>query len=316
MQTPFFSIIIPIYNREKQLLKTLDSVKNQTFTDYEVILIDDASTDNSYQICMNYEIQNKIVIRNEQNSERCVSRNKGIEKANGKYICFLDSDDTFLPNHLQTFYDAIIAHKYPKAMFFTNSYIEDEYGNKRNKEVPDFQVQNVFAYLLKYTPNPARVCVERSIFETIKFDPAIPGIEDLDAWLHIAKSHQIIHIPKYTNVYFVHSESYTKGDTKRHEKELQFFTYMFQKEAIKNSLPSLSKRRLLSNSHYHLAVKADELRQRKIFYKHAYKSFFLYPKGYNNQIPKSLFVMSLYNLPLLGRLGQFVYRKAIKRQSL
>ena len=64
-------------------------------------------------------------------------------------------------------------------MLFTNSYIEDEYDNKRNKEVPYFQAQNVFAYLLKYTPNPARVCVERSIFETIKFDPAIRELKTL-----------------------------------------------------------------------------------------------------------------------------------------
>jgi len=309
MNRPFFSVIIPIYNREKQLPKTLESVKAQTCTDFEVILVDDASNDNSYQVCLDFEIDNKFVIRNEQNSERCVSRNKGIEKANGRYICFLDSDDTFLPNHLQTFYDVIVSRDFPKTMLFTNSYLEDEYGNMREKHVPHLQSQNIFAYLLQYTPNPARVCVERSVFDTIQFDPAIPGIEDLDAWLHIAKTYQVIHIPEYTNVYFVHSESYTKGDAKRHEKELRFFTYMFQKSVISKSLPSASKRRLLSNSHYHLAVKADELQNISTFYHHAFRSFFLYPKGYNNKIPMSLFVMGLYNLPLLGKMIQNVYRK-------
>src|SRR5574344_408828 len=113
----FFSIIIPLYNREARITRTLDSLCSQTFQDFETIIVDDASTDNSYNVALAYELQNKTVIRNEKNSERCVTRNRGIEIAQGQYICFLDSDDYHLPTHLQTLYNAIQEKQFPQAFF-------------------------------------------------------------------------------------------------------------------------------------------------------------------------------------------------------
>ena len=97
--SPFFSVIIPVYNRAKRLPYVLQSLKEQTFQDFEVIVVDDCSTDNSLEVAQRFDMPNMRVLHNEQNRERCYTRNRGIEEARGKYICFLDSDDYHLPNH-------------------------------------------------------------------------------------------------------------------------------------------------------------------------------------------------------------------------
>lgn len=104
---PLFSIIIPTYNRAHLIAKTVDSVLAQTFKDYEIVVIDDKSTDNTEEVLQPY-INNQSVryFKNEQNSERAISRNRGIDEAKGKYISLLDSDDILFPDclaHAATF---------------------------------------------------------------------------------------------------------------------------------------------------------------------------------------------------------------------
>lgn len=96
-----FSIIVPVYNCEIYIEQCIQSVLNQDFQDYEIILINDASEDNSKQICNKYEKNKKVtVIHNKQNSGVSYSRNIGITCAKGEYIIFLDSDDNWNPNIL------------------------------------------------------------------------------------------------------------------------------------------------------------------------------------------------------------------------
>ena len=94
---PKFSIIIPVYNVEKYIKKCLDSVVNQTVKDYEVILINDGSTDNSMEIAKKYSF--KII--NQKNQGQSAARNHGIKEAKGDYIVFLDSDDTIEKDYLE-----------------------------------------------------------------------------------------------------------------------------------------------------------------------------------------------------------------------
>ena len=86
---PKFSIIIPVYNVEKYLKKCLESVYNQTYKNYEVIVVNDGTKDNSMDIVKNYPA--KVI--NQKNQGLSVARNNGVEKASGEYILFLDSDD-------------------------------------------------------------------------------------------------------------------------------------------------------------------------------------------------------------------------------
>lgn len=100
------SIIMPVYNAANYLSTTLDSVAAQTFTDYELIAINDGSQDTSQRILESYLSQiPQLKIINQSNSGVSSTRNKGIELANGKYICFLDADDYLSPNYLSILYE-------------------------------------------------------------------------------------------------------------------------------------------------------------------------------------------------------------------
>lgn len=109
-------IIIPIYNSQNTLKNTLDSLKNQTYKNYKAILIDDGSTDNSYDIAQEYTQYNRIILHKHKNSGVSIARNKALKiaqeeyektKAKDIYVCFLDSDD-LLENFALEHYKNII----------------------------------------------------------------------------------------------------------------------------------------------------------------------------------------------------------------
>lgn len=102
MTNPLVSIIMPVYNSEKVLKAAIDSVLQQTYANWELIIVDDKSTDQSLAIIQTYTAQktNIILIEQAENSGAAISRNKGIAKAKGKYIAFLDADDIWLPEKL------------------------------------------------------------------------------------------------------------------------------------------------------------------------------------------------------------------------
>ena len=93
MKKDLVSIIIPVYNAEKFIKETIDSVLDQTYDNFELILVNDCSTDKSSDIIKEYKDKRVKLLNNKVNSKAAVSRNNGIKKAKGKYICFLDADD-------------------------------------------------------------------------------------------------------------------------------------------------------------------------------------------------------------------------------
>lgn len=100
---PKFSIIIPVYNVENYIKRCLDSVKNQTYKDYEVIIVNDGSTDKSIEIAKKYD----FTIINQNNTGLSAARNNGVKKAKGEYIIFLDSDDYIDKDLLKELYESI-----------------------------------------------------------------------------------------------------------------------------------------------------------------------------------------------------------------
>lgn len=102
------SVIIPVYNSEKYLAKCIESMLNQTFTDFELILINDGSIDGSYDICKRYaQIDNRIILLTQENKGVSAARNAAISIAKGKYFAFVDSDDYVKSDYLEVLYDAI-----------------------------------------------------------------------------------------------------------------------------------------------------------------------------------------------------------------
>lgn len=109
MTRPFFSIIIPVYNSEEYLSECLDSIKRQTFTDYEVILVDDGSSDSSLSICEAYNCDDpRFIAIHQTNAGTSAARNTGLRHANGQYITFIDNDDCWVcADALQSLFDIL-----------------------------------------------------------------------------------------------------------------------------------------------------------------------------------------------------------------
>ncbi len=103
---PKISIIVPVYNVEMYLERCVDSILWQTFKDFELILINDGSKDNSFQVMKKYEYDKRVRLFNQNNMGPAKTRNKGIEKAVGKYIMFIDSDDYIDNDYVEKYYNA------------------------------------------------------------------------------------------------------------------------------------------------------------------------------------------------------------------
>ena len=99
---PFFSVIIPVYNKEKYVQAAVKSVLNQTFTDFELIIVNDCSTDNSRKEVSKIISEQIKIIEHHENKGLSASRNTGIKNATGNFIAFLDADDEWKPDFLAT----------------------------------------------------------------------------------------------------------------------------------------------------------------------------------------------------------------------
>lgn len=126
MQRPAISIIIPVYNSENYLKQCLNSILNQSFKDFEIICIDDGSTDNSFAILKEYESNNFQIIRQSNLGAAC-ARNSGLKIARGKYVQFLDSDDYFEPEMLEILYNT--AEKFQSDLTVCSARKVDTDGN-------------------------------------------------------------------------------------------------------------------------------------------------------------------------------------------
>jgi len=144
VKTPFFSVIIPVYNKESTVRRAINSILSQTFSDFEIIIVCDPSEDNSISVVSEFSENQKVRIyyRSTRGAGGYASRNLGIKNSNSNWIGFLDADDEWLPEHLETIFRVI--QKFKEANFISSSwYLEsnnscylDPFTNRNNfKEV-------------------------------------------------------------------------------------------------------------------------------------------------------------------------------------
>lgn len=134
MESPFFSIIIPIYNTEKYIKQCLISILEQSFPNFEVLLIDDGSTDNSIDICQSMH-DSRIRIIKKKNEGVSIARNIGLNHTKGKWVIFIDSDDFLINNHvLKTIYKTISAQQAEWFLFDTARYDKGTFKNIRSNK--------------------------------------------------------------------------------------------------------------------------------------------------------------------------------------
>lgn len=308
---PFFSIVIPLYNRRHRIDKAVHSILAQTFTDWELIIVDDGSTDGSWEHIQTYTDPRIRVFRNPVNIERCVTRNNGIRESKGQYICFLDSDDHHLPEHLERLHVLIQKKGCPHAFFFTNAWNEDEDGNRSERHCPDYENYDPFTYFLRYTVNPQRWAVHRQVMAAHLFSPEVTICEDMDTSLRIvAADIPVFQLKERTTCYVAATDSFTHGASDKWERELSNLQRIITRPELQGKLPQRETNRLLSMEHYHLAIHAFEQRKSGEFYHHAIRSFLLCPAGYNGNTNRPLLILGLYMVPLVGRTVRTMISKA------
>jgi glycosyltransferase involved in cell wall biosynthesis len=173
---------MPIYNRAGFLTTSITSVLNQTFTDFELLCVDDGSTDTSVDVIKDFANKDNRVhlVELKQNEGRCVARNTGIELAKADWICFLDSDDVFYPNHLETHHSLI--QQYPKYNIFATEQIisgkTKKYGNpKLRKSILEINLKDI---ILTSSLQINQLCFNKTKVDTRFTNENVPVSED---WL-------------------------------------------------------------------------------------------------------------------------------------
>ena len=202
----FFSIIIPCYNRVAFLPKLLDGMARQTFADFEVLLVDDGSTDGTREYIQSqaYPFLRYIY---QANAERSAARNNGISAANGTYLFFLDSDDTLPPDTLQHLHRAILAAGSPVAVFGTRRiYLKN--GTDFSHEQFDLSTGRTAKNILLATGTvPVDQCAHRNCFETNRFDPRFTLWEDTHLWLRVLQQYPCIGVSEARIRVNIHGDS-------------------------------------------------------------------------------------------------------------
>ena len=201
-----FSIIIPTYNRADLIPKTIRSVQNQTFEDWECIIVDDGSTDNTKSIIEDIIKQDsRFKYVYQENAERSAARNNGIRNSSGQLICFLDSDDHFLPNHLYDLKGLIDLRRIEYGMIIYQAInISNENEEITMLEQPK---ENLVEYIYLNPVSPSRVCVFKDVLDKLNFDQDIVIVEDVILWMKIADKYPV-HVTNHLGVkYHIHGEN-------------------------------------------------------------------------------------------------------------
>ena len=182
------SIVIPAYNASQYLAETIESVLSQTFTDFELLIINDGSTDNTAEIVSFYsDKDNRVKLFSQQNQGVSIARNTGIKIAKGEHIAFLDSDDKWLPNKLAAHIEHF--HKTPdlgisfgRVEFITFDGKSTNYFSKSRL----FKIAPEHLYYENLIITPSNAVIRRSIFDSIEgFDSNLSGTEDAELFFRI-----------------------------------------------------------------------------------------------------------------------------------
>lgn len=190
---PKVSIIIPTHNRKEMLLEAVRSVRQQTFADFELIIVDDGSDDGTDAVLADLKADSRIRYFWQDHAGVASARNHGIKESRAHWIVFLDSDDLWLPDKLSKQWDYV--QQNPGVKICQTEEIWMRHGVRVNSGLRHKKHSGwIFSQCLPLCiVSPSAVMIERSVFTTCgTFDEALPACEDYDLWLRVALKYQII----------------------------------------------------------------------------------------------------------------------------
>lgn len=222
------SVIIPSYNREKTIIRAIDSVLNQTYKNIEVIVVDDCSSDNTITILKKKynNISNVIIVQLKKNSGACVARNKGIDISKGKYIAFLDSDDFYYQDKIEK---QIKAMKQSGKKVCASSYTRiDEKGKKQSINVVKKTKNTLYNELLYCNfITTGTLIAKAECLKKERFDERLPRYQDWDLVLRLALTYEFELLEEET--LFQESQSISITSSTSHKKTFDAMQIILEK---------------------------------------------------------------------------------------
>ncbi len=242
------SVIIPVYKVEKYISETINSVLNQTYQNFELIIVDDGSPDRSVEICQQFKDPRLKIIR-QKNQGVCAARNTGISHANGQYLAFLDGDDLWLPQKLEKHLKHLESSPDVGVSFSRSAFIDERGAALGIYQMPKL-TEITPPLILRRNPvgNGSAPVIRREVFEAIEykenstgiqrqcyFDPKLAHFEDVECWLRISllTDWKTEGIPEALTLYRVNS----KGASSNLNKQIEDLEKVLEK--TKSYAPNL-----------------------------------------------------------------------------
>ncbi len=199
---PNISVIIPAYNAENTIARTIESVQKQTFSDFELIVINDGSTDRTAEIVQNIE-DIRLKLFSYENGGLSVARNRGIQNASGNYLAFIDADDLWTKDKLEKQLAALEANPDAGVAYSLTCYIDEQDNLLYRCNSISFE-GNVLKQLLltNFLINGSNPLIRQQAIKSIgNFDPSLKSSEDWDYYLRLAANYSFVCVPKYQILY-------------------------------------------------------------------------------------------------------------------
>ena len=242
---PEVSVIISTYNRAHYVPHAIQSVLDQTFEDFEIIVVDDASTDNTKEVIEKFEDERICYIRHKKNKGGSATRNTGIKHSRGRFIAFLDDDDLWMPTKLEKQLDLIknnprIGVVYTGALEINNS------GKVRGFHIPSRR-GNIFPDILRknYVGSCSRVLVRKECLDKSGFfDENLPAIQDFDLWVRLAKRYEFDYVEEPLVLYRVHEKRISTNPY------IKMQAIKLIKKKLSKELDMVNNRKILGSWHY------------------------------------------------------------------
>jgi glycosyltransferase involved in cell wall biosynthesis len=250
---PFFSIIMPTYNRAQLITKSIESVLEQSFPDWELIIVDDGSTDETKKLIESYtDIRIKYIYQ--QNAERSAARNNGIKHAKGKYICFLDSDDYYQKERLSKLHFSILLNGEKVALYYTGIAYDKKNEIIDRPELPN-TFKNINDFIVLAVIGTPQVCIHNLILQRHIFNPKFAIGEDMELWLRIIPEFPLVYLKNQHTVVALEHED-RSVNVKRYnsyQDTLLLFKYVFSANHSGNKISSEIKAKVFGNCYYGIA---------------------------------------------------------------
>lgn len=225
-----FSVVIPLYNKGALIKRTIDSVLSQSFQDFEVVVIDDGSKDDSAHYVKEYN-DSRIKYYYKKNGGVSSARNYGIRKASEDWIVFLDADDELLPNALQIFLNMI--EKYPENKYFVGKNVWVKHGQSKDdclrkdlqetKRIIKTNSPHLHLWMQRFYSAPRNTAIHKSLFADANgFDERMSFFEDYEFSLRLLENGSVVYTKEPVAIYFQDGTGLS-GTSHPIEKEMAYY---------------------------------------------------------------------------------------------